>query len=208
MKIRIGDTIFPTKKAAKDAVKAILYTGTVGRTLDGVEHVFACDLFARHPRYEQKVPAGSTVHHFVLCACPRGTASRRLDVVFSNGDRADFSYLKCIDGESQRRLVMQACREAVHPSVRAAKLRLLRAGDVPSELHADHAPPWPFVDIVDAWLAHTDRTVDDISTTPTGSGIGSVLQEGDVASFVAFHDARAVIRLLSAHENLSRGARR
>lgn len=210
--IRVGLEVFATKAALTRRVRTILHGGVVGRTLDDEEHAFMLALLARHPDVEEKIGAG--VASFYI-GTPlfrvRGFLLRRVD-----GTQTDFSFLHCITPRTNRADFVAACRRAIADQVVAAReaqfgsdsqllCPILGIHVTRESSHVDHAPPWTFDVIVDAFVTAEDLDPDRVGVGGFGDGeTERVLTDvALLARWCEFHRARATLRVVSKKANLS-----
>jgi hypothetical protein len=82
--------------------------------------------------------------------------------------------------------IYQACRWAIRHQIRT-----MGAADNQA---VDHAPPWPFSRIIDAWLETHEPVIEEMAA-------GDQLAPASERSFLHFHDARAKLRIVDRDLN-------
>ncbi|QDE40374.1 DUF3223 domain-containing protein [Luteibacter pinisoli] len=91
--VQIGDTLFGSKKAAKDHFKAMLGRYDIGDRVSEDDAKQLRELLKRHGEYGTKKGVG--VAHFEVLGADYG--SRCFHVVRIDGSFEDFSYPYCVD---------------------------------------------------------------------------------------------------------------
>jgi hypothetical protein len=78
------------------------------------------------------------------------------------------------------------------------------------QAHVDHAPPWEFAKLADAFLGYCEREGIDLSTerreTPNTARVSVLSDPATAEMWREFHSALATLRVVSAAENLRMGA--
>ena len=120
-----------------------------GAMASDVDAEFLNDLLELHPRCMEKV--GTGVHGFKFDTNPEYTNTRTIFIVRTDGSETDFSWIKCIDGETSERLKKAALGNAVMDQIIAFKQQAFSNGQVlcpktGEELtwqrcHVDHRAP-------------------------------------------------------------------
>jgi len=211
--VNIGDHEFPTKSAAKLAVREVLNGYRLGETLTGDRDVFVRDLIALHPATEDKIGCG--IHHLEIGLDPDYGTTRCFHIVRTDGSSTDVSYIKCVDGENRRQLVRPALRNAILPQILHFKERQFSNGvqrcPYTNEFlkyetcHVDHLPPMTFETLVTEWLKLTGLSEADIQITgrEDNNSARYMTKEEQIASWTAYHQSHGRLRLLSRRGNLS-----
>ena len=151
----IGDCYFPSKTAARCAIRKIYYDYRPGETVQGEDFYFLAALIQRHPRATQKIGCGLATFRIEVDEMS-STAKRRNHLcvlVRVDGTETDFSYKKCLTPESLRSVFLDACRTVVVSQIQAFRTRQfgeLRNAQVACALtgalvswddaHIDHEP--------------------------------------------------------------------
>jgi hypothetical protein len=212
----LGGVAFPTKEGVVLHCRRILTDAGLGDPLTE-HHAFLSDLIARHPAFTEKVGAG-ILGFEVREHLWRGKIRQRgFYVVRQDGSSADFSFYECLKDERQRSRgsIREACREAVAADCASFKGRSFNGSRFADcalsgqrihwdQAHVDHAPPWPFSKIVDAWLERIGREPEVVNTDDMTTRFAD---PADSAGFLSFHDERAALRIVEKRLNMSRGAR-
>lgn len=211
----IGGIHFPRKQDAHDYAKATLasYEGCLLPMTLRLEHLdFVSDLLTRHPNFEDKVGPG--VAEWVVMREPEYN-SRCFGILRTDDQYVDFSYRKCIDGESLWADLCRRFRALIADDVRAFKqaamdghgLRCALTGQSLAweDAHVDHERPL-FVELVRAFLAEKKLDVAKLRWEGRGADTsGARLKDSHLeAEWVAYHRAYATLRILYAPLNQGR----
>ena len=181
---------FATAKLLLVELSGLLHGSVVGVTWSaGPEHDLLARLYRQHPAYRAYDPPESFVRvdNSALFKAPR---SPGFAAVFYDGSLHRFSYRFDRWGKYDPEI---AARAAIRD----------RHGSGSGGLHLDHAPPWPFSRILTTWLAGLGREPRYLKLEA-----GTRFDADDELEFLAFHDARANLRLVPAAVNVARGTRR
>jgi len=174
-------------------------------------------LLARHPRAAEKIGLG--VRAIRVDANSVWGGSPMLTIVRTDGTTTDFSYMKCICTPSARGRLQAACRRAVVEDVLAFKREYFRChADEANrvlcplsgkrlgwtEVHVDHAPPWAFRRIVDAFVERHDMQPSAVAILGAADGqVEPRLADRELADqFRCFHASVAHLRVVAVTENL------
>jgi hypothetical protein len=206
-----------TKQGLSNRARHILHTTIPGRALGSEDFRFMVELLSRHPRADEKIGVGIAairVEPDPVWGGGMFVAERR------DGSTTDFSYRKCLQPTTRRGEINIACRQAVVEDIVAFKREHFNQhGDAANQVlcpltgqrlgwpdaHIDHAPPWPFRRIVDAFFASTS-TADMPITTNCDGGLSRRFVDSDLAErFRQFHARVAMLRVIAAAENLRIG---
>lgn len=218
--IVIGKWSFQSKKAARLYCRELLHRHPLGARISvGTEREFLEALLDRH--LESKAKKGPGVAGFRVSSAAYGT--RCFSVERIDGTHTDFSFQACLDRKrkSPRQEVSQACREAVTEQVRrfrdqafanspGREIKCPLSGLMVSreDAHVDHCPPQTFERLVDSWL-DADRLTPPgyfMLTEPCdGQYVPRLFYEDMEASWRAFHEKHAVLRVVHKTANLKQG---
>jgi hypothetical protein len=215
MVIDLGLVSFPTKTAATAHFSKMLRANQAGDVISGDDAAHLQALLDRHPDRDEKIGCG-VAEFFVMRHAQYndiGFGVRRVD-----GSVVDFSFLECLRRTPHRSKVLLAMRRAVADDIIAFRRAVFSSATVvpcaltgadvtPSTSHVDHVAP-TFLEIAEAWRA--GRPWESIAVEDDPGGIGDLLaDEADRESFRSYHQRVAVLRVVTAHANLSRprGAR-
>jgi len=218
--IEMGGLVFRTKTALTAYVRGILYGNAPEEPIGGESASFLLALLGRHPQATQKIGAG--VERFFVRVNTqfgdnKGFWLRRVD-----GTETDWSFLECITPTDHRKKFLNACRGAVAHQVIAFKAMQVGQSDeimacpitgelfAPADGHVDHAEPSTFEAIVDAFVGENQIDITNVVIDFCKDGqLGDLFVDQDLARrWIAFHEARANLRLISPHANLSNLRRR
>jgi hypothetical protein len=219
-RVTIGEQTFPSEKAAREMIRAIRDRYPDGVRLDHDDYLFIRDLLSLHTEAKDKIGIG--VSHFTV-ATEREFGGRNRHFVLHrhDGTSTDFSFEHCLNPSSKdRNDRLLALRQAIKEQTWAFRDREFASGKqivcpfegvvlTPGNCQIDHAAPWTFDALVNAWLTAQAITLVDVRITPPADNqlVGQMTNTEQIASWQAFHFANARLRLLSARGNLS-GARR
>ncbi|MBN1170874.1 MAG: DCL family protein [Micromonosporaceae bacterium] len=204
---------FPTKKAAEDACREILYGYAVGQPVSNSEHVDLLQaLLMRHPHSDEKTGCG--IVRFEVRQNPQFPSQRTLFLVRADGSETDFSFLKCITQPTQRHRVLDALRIAVAPQVIDVARRAFSSGNPVlcaltgqplasfSEAHVDHGNP-TFLQIA-VNFASSQGGWEYIPLDRSDGMIGEELAHAtQLRAWTQFHARCARLRVVSINANLS-----
>lgn len=204
------------KTIYKNRAKTILNESLMGPVYDEDAVAFLHELVGMHPESAAKVGPG--IARFEIRPSEINPAQRTFWLIRVDGSETDFSYLKCITHPTPIQGFKAACRSAVVQEIIDHKNRVFDPGhDVvccvtgellsPDTSHIDHAPPWTFDAIAEAFAEGRDLVS---SVRPTMDGeCRTVFADPSIkADFVAFHNERADLRAVSIRANLSILARK
>lgn len=210
MKYHLGELWFDSHQGIEEHCRKIIRETTVNRyqrgRVDECHNPFLHDLLLRHPNYEEKWGAG--VDFFVVDQKRGG-----LQFVRNDGSSSVFSFLKCARAReaSPRQLFARAARWSVRQSIVRFRDEQFRGKlEIPSAIsgepvciedcHVDHADP-PFSQIVEEFCKTRDWAAIELADEVLGKAFA---HEADAKSFREFHDARAVLQVVTAKENLTK----
>jgi hypothetical protein len=212
MKITLGRFVFRTKGDAVKAVRNVLNSALPGLFLSGDELDLVTAVLDRHHDRDNKL-AGGMIGIMVQWNNEAGYLSRCFHIVRPDWSTVDFSYRVALDQAPKGPTIEQACRMAVLPDIRAYRDARLAAGPqccdasgeplTPLNLNADHAGEWRFRRIIEEFVEWSTR--EGLSLRLAQSGIFTVEFADPQATeaFRAFHNARAVLRLVTQEINQS-----
>ena len=198
--VRIAGVRYPSIEALRRAVNAAVASGTI-------DTEFVRGLVDRHPYAE--VVRGDGIERAEIEVRRNGPC---IVITRVDGSRMALCRDRCID-ENEHHRFAQSCRGAAFESVQAWRAARFASGEhltcaltgdalTPETADADHVQPWTFATIVAAFRMR-------VGTAPTRAKSSDydcpVFVDAEVAAaFRAFHDDRAVLRLVS--RDLNRGA--
>ena len=201
---------FRSKAALKRRVQSILNDRLGPTSID--DHCFLVELFQRHPSYEQKRGQGIVMIRVVL-AMPYRT--RCFEIERIDGTTTDISYLECLTPSTVFDWFPAACRTAVVSQIQAAKDAAF--GDATyiacpitgqridrRRAHVDHAPPWTFDAIVEAFIDQSVIDIAQVAFVDVDGGTESKFADVELEeAFAEFHRKHATLRVVSRMANLS-----
>ena len=210
----ISNEEFKTLAEVRGVVRSIRDMYPDGCFLSSKHLDFMVDLLKRHEHAGQK--RGLGIQGMFVRSNPvfrnRGFWIRRID-----GTETDFSFEMCLRNKPESRLskFKNACRCAVAKTVidfrneffsRCDEILCPITGEAvtPASYHVDHAQPWTFDKIVHAFIQDHGIAVGCVPIR--GIGEDGVLRnelEPDLKiNFIAYHNQRASLRILSPKGNL------
>jgi len=211
--ITVGEYEFSTKAEAKQFIQALFVRYQLGQSITGDDDVFVRDLIALHPATHEKVGCG--IDHIEIRLDAEYKKNPCFYIIRTDGSGTDVSYIKCVDGESRRRLVRPALRTAILPQIQRFKELQFSRGPLAcpytheplaiETCHVDHLPPMTFETVVTQWLKQESLTEDTVQITERQDDqYTRVMTDfAQIASWTAFHQANAHLRILSRRGNLS-----
>jgi hypothetical protein len=204
--VLVGDREFETKTAAYREVQEMM-----GRYRTGVVHLSGADLdFAMaildlHPQRDEILAEGCKG---IVVKKAEGYSTRCLAVEQNTGDMQEFSAQVALKRQPCKPLLSAAARNAVSGRVREFKVDAFKLPPVRcatsgvelsfDEAHVDHAQPWTFKKIVEAF--HRENPEVKIRHGGTQDLFEN---DADAAKFINFHDAKADLQIVHRTENLS-----
>jgi hypothetical protein len=217
--VEIGGLRFPTKKAAEEFFKAMLYRYETGSPIPEPDATHLGWLLERHP--EHRVKIGNGIDRFVVLNTLWG--ARGFAVLRCDGSAETFSYMTALDGKSPPVAyeVMQALRFEVQDQILSAKSRYFLAHQDAAdtvacaitgrrvtfrESHADHAPPRTFSTLASTFLAAHDLTPSLDLLAPPVNHKRRLADRTLAERWRAFHHKLAAIRVVAKGENVKRSA--
>jgi hypothetical protein len=211
--IVIGETVFDTRSAAIAYIQGTLSQYSDGEQIIGGDEAFMHNLIERHPRSVEKCGLG--ISHFTVERNPEFTNTRTIYIHRTDGTGSDFSWYKCLDGESHDALLLKALRSAVKDQILLFKNGEFKRGPVQcpflgteltwNNCHVDHEPPTTFQNLANAWIEAIGLAPECIAVTESADNTFTrtvadpVLRE----SWRQFHDMHKRLRLTSTLGNLS-----
>lgn len=225
-KVVIGAKSFSSKKAAKEHFRSILSSSEIGSTIVDDAKEDLMHLIMRHPESTQKI--GKGVKRFFAGRGDYGTTCFYLERV--DGSTTDFSFNAAVDQKEPtlHQRFSQACREAVGPELRAAKLKFFDENQnedkrVPCEItgrlivlrqaHLDHKPPMTFQVIVQTFIASLGGCIEDSWISPPSDNefVARFSDQVIQKKFVEFHHSLVrdthSLRIIAKEENIALGSR-
>jgi hypothetical protein len=204
----VGDRTFPTQQELVSYVQTILRSSRAPVQLVGEHAAVMSDLLLRHPRADLKVGSGVAA----IWVRRNGVFGNGFFVERTDGTLIDFSYKQCIRPQNHATKAKFAFRRAIDGQVLAVKTaafaenELLRC-PINGELimwttaHVDHEPPRTFAALLTAYCAERGIDLDTIELYEPSNGIGKLLSPDIEADWAAWHETRAVLRVISAEAN-------
>jgi hypothetical protein len=174
-------------------------------------------LIQQHHEYEQK--RGCGIAGFTVVGTIFG--ARGFAIVRTDGSVTDFSYRECLSPKSARTSVLAALRHEVADDIQDAKLRYFsqhsdQSGCVACALtgalidiaqsHADHAPPWTFQVLAQAFLSAKGIIASEDLLEPSidNQHRRRLADRELAAAWRSYHHELAHIRVVDAKANIAR----
>ena len=211
-KAMIGTRSYPTLKARREAVQAVLGRYDIREVVSGEEDVLLLhDLIAMHPKAAEKIGPG--VAHFRVIRAAKGSA-KGPEAVHINGDRVAFSYKDCLEPPTHPQRVVDAMRTEIEPQATAYLETRKAAGTLVSDESGTplattdvnvvyfrgprfHDLATQFVDGAGGWDAVHLNSDND-------RGLALFTDRELAARWHTYHRENAVLALLSKAENRRR----
>lgn len=213
-KFTLGNTTYPRKKDAVAEVRRILHAALINAPLAGDDLAIIRAVLEMHPSFPEKTAKGIGALTVRQVEFRPGIIQRCFFILHTDGTATDFSFLVALGMAPSGPTLAAAARHAVYPGMHSFKMQHFGTADtapcaisgepIPfKDAHVDHAPPWQFAKIVQAFAQEhgVPEVVDQ-------DGVRIVFaNDQDAERFVAFHDERASLRVVSAKINMSMGSR-
>ena len=182
----------------KALLKSKLKSYTIGQIVPDAD----APLWFRAIENHEDFLTWNRVDDIVSFSCERHSFHKNkcMAVVYSDGSREPFSYLKCVGAKPMSKLgkVLRAFRSEIKPQIDA-----VRAGRRGGHMH--HAGK-PFLQIADEWLLANATRWHRLDVDITNA-YGYRLRDRAIAmDWQEFHRVHAMLELIPAKENMSIGA--
>jgi hypothetical protein len=217
--LQIGGLFFPTRKAAAQHYRQILWARPRYVRLLEPDHTHLRWLVERHHEYVQK--AGVGIDHFIIVDTIYSAVG--FNIVRIDGSTADFSYITALDGKapSAMREALEALRWEVEDNILRAKAAYFKQhadadGTIACAItgerisyrqsHADHAPPYFFGTLANAFLTARNIALSPELLEPSADHqiVQRLADRALAEDWRAYHHKLAVIRVVKAYENTAR----
>lgn len=208
--IRVCDKVFPTKKAATNAIRSILYRYAPGDTLNDSDAYFMCGVLALHPHAALKIGCGVASFSVEQYEWSRGFALTRID-----GTKTDWSFVVCLTPPTRAKEATSGFRTEIrtqikdfrcaffrqHASPRCPVTNTLLVNDLST--HIDHETP--FEDLLSAFLASKNLNLSGVDVNASqDNDLDTRLLDQDLADeWRRYHAEHAKLRAVSKLANLS-----
>jgi hypothetical protein len=207
--IIIGDTAFPTKKAAGAAIREILYAYEIGQTVSLEHSAFLGDLLLLHPEVADKVGGG--IASFQV---RQNEGSRGFWLTRTDGSSTDFSFLSCLTPplpESEARAAFRyevqeqkfAFRDNAFSGTSWLNCPVSGIPVSATTCHVDHEIP--FESLLTSFLNAVGVSLAEVKVEPTRDGdTNTRLADRILAKkWATYHRQHALLRIVSIKANLS-----
>jgi len=213
--IQIGEHCFKTKTEAIEFYKDILNSYSEGEELISVDFENVFNLLKHHPNSKEKI--GNGLEKIIV-----KNGEYKLNcfhLVRLDGSIEDFSYRKCINGESNRfSLFSQACRKAIENDLKEVKQRyfknnskkgLVKCQDTGELIdyenaHVDHRQPNTFSVIVDRFIELNKIDLEKVEYDRINNYGHKLIEKQIEKLFREYHAEKANLRVVNRKRNLSR----
>lgn len=210
-----------SKREARDYIRKVLSRYGLYEPFDDQTFDFILrDVLSYHPRKEQKM--GTGVSSLYLERNKWGT--NQIVVVRTDGSSEHVSWLKCVDNRYATGLarperlgsIDDALREAVSADIwifrdsqptRNGRYWCVDTRSWEAKTHVDHKDP-SFCEIVEMFLSERKLNLEDIEVVPLEGGGHKMKSQVLADEWRKFHNAHAILQILSAHGNLSKSGPR
>ena len=214
--VTIGTEIFPTKKAALEAIRNVRDRYEDRVPLSRADDEFMRDLLSLHSEAIDKFGVG--VSHFTVATeAVFGGRNRHFVLHRHDGSSSDFSFMHCVTPEAKNRNDrILALRQAIKEQTWRYREQEFSSGKdlicpyeqveiTPDNCQIDHQSPWTFDALVLAWLTSEGISLEDVQITPPADNqlVAQMSNAAQSSSWRSFHHANAKLRLLSTRGNLS-----
>ncbi len=204
------------KTQLQQKIKAILHHYADNESLSKEDFDFILDVFKLHPNFKNKNGLGIQSIYTKTNSIYRNV--REFWIVRSDGSETDFSYMKCLNGDSSNReKFLKACRIAVEPYTMAFKnsffsekkiARCPITGETISfcSSHVDHQSPNTFYKLVSDFIAEMKIDSEEISFVGSGQdGLCQITFQDKTLekAWVDYHNKNAQLQVISQRANLS-----
>lgn len=230
-----------TKRQVIDTIRKINRSSPIGRILRGRQHLLYQTLITFHPEIGEKLAAGcvgfairqnsrnGSLSRGPHVVAPSTALDRTDEYVLPTGITVPFSHNRCFGKVEQGPQPRDAARSAIESSIRNFRRSAFSGRDlVPCAMrvspecrrdvsrrlsHVDHAPPWTFLALFEAWvntIAIEPTTIERYRFDEEGV-CHFVVEFGDTSlseDFRSFHEERVVLRIACDRCNLGRGVLR
>lgn len=209
----IGPRRYPSKEAARDAVRDVRDRYAIGETIDQFEdQELLRDLLDLHTEADDKIGCG--VEAFVIDQPLVGRHSG-FKIIRIDGTEIDFSFNKCLTPPTYRQQVLSAMRYEVNDTTTDYFTSRVVVGSLHSDLsgtpldtdnaHVSHFQGPAFVDIATEFADEVNGWAAIELTPSTAAGLGRFTDRALAQRWHDHHKERAVLGLLTPQENLRRG---
>lgn len=211
--ITIGDLPpFPTLKSAESFFREIRDRYIGGGRVSDYDARLLNNLLVGHPEKDEKL-SGGVAFFTVGKLPPYGTPC--FIIHREDGSTTDFSYPSCIHGARPRADRNSALRAEIHDQIKEFRRKtfLLSAVRCPitntvlsmDSCHIDHAAPFPFATLVQAWLEQEAISFDEIAITPPADNqtVARMTDNRQIDSWRSFHQTKSILRAVAPIANLS-----
>lgn len=212
----INGEYFKTKKALSDKIRSILYAYEYGHVLNDINLKFMNAVLAMHPSADVKIGCG--VSSIFVRQNPVFKKNREFWIKRTDGTETDFSFLECLKPTDPLRKFKNACRQAISGDIFVFRVNNLDGDSTcpitgialnVHNVHVDHTPPNTFDGIVKDFISVNSIDPTQIVLNSADGETGDSFNDLVLSEkFVAYHNEKAILRLVSAHANLSETKRK
>lgn len=208
--VRIHDKLFPTKSAATNAIRSILYRYQPGEPINDADSFFLLGVLALHPHAALKVGCGVASFTVAQYEWSRGFALTRLD-----GTKTDWSYVVCLTPPTPAKEAAKGFRTEIQEQIKDFRCEFFRRNASPVcpilqtplvndlSTHVDHDPP--FDELLRNFMALRSLTLDTVEVNASqDNDLDTRLLDRRLAEdWQRYHREHAGLRVVSKRANLS-----
>lgn len=212
----IGGSLFSTKEALRIDIRRRIALYEDREPFSAEDEQFFLDLLTHHPRATIKMGCG--VMGFFVARNPVYTNTQCLYLVRTDGSTTDWSWTECLQPTPHRHKIRHACRVLLEPQMFGLKQIFFGGmGEVVpcpitghpmtfTTAHVDHIPPLTFEKLFTDFVQqeHLDLASVLLSSEGLDNSYQDTLADTGLATrWLAYHNAFAQLRVISARANLS-----
>lgn len=209
--VRINDKLFPTKAAAQNAIRSILYRYKPGETLNDADTYFMRGVLALHPHAALKIGCGVKSFSVEQYEWNCGFALTRTD-----GTKTDWSYVVCLTPPTRAKEATNGFRTEIREQIKDFRCDFFRTCLSPTcaitraplvndlSTHVDHDPP--FEDLLASFLSQRSLQLENIEVNASqDNDLDTRLLDRQLAEeWQQYHRRHATLRVVSKKANLQR----
>lgn len=203
---KIGNLEFTSNLAAINHIRSLLQQIGPCNTVPECHRAMLFELALRHPNHEDKM---RLFRDFSICRNMLNPTALELNIVNTDGTLTDISWRKCVTGVQKSKLI-EAFRTSIQHQIDTFRRETkpthcdLCGASLNGRMHIDHVTP--FDHLVKAFMNTCNSTPPSVFNGEVGTHRSqfAVVDHAFETSFVAYHQAHAVLRALCPPCNLKR----
>jgi hypothetical protein len=202
---------FKTKESLKRLIQQILHAYQPEHVLNETDYRFMLGVLDMH--HSSDIKKGVGIQSIFVRENPTYKRNRGFWIKRIDGTVIDFSFIEFISPRNNKTRFNSACRNAIREDIVLFKNQNLKHDSIcpitgvkltRDNVHVDHSPPNTFDFIVKEFIKSEYLIVKHVKLVETDEIIGGCFDSKSLSmSFVAFHNSKADLRLVSAKANLS-----